>query len=162
MRESMAQLTPKFCANRTVCQYTEEYYLPAASAYLEMARDQGAPGVQRVARRHDLELNWPCLRFGTVNSELDGDSYTVEIHVYLAGLTPDAVLVELYANGIAGGRALRIPMQCVRPLVGAVGGYAYCTRISASRPVSDYTARLMPHRDGLPIPQEDNHILWQH
>jgi starch phosphorylase len=161
MRESMAQLTPQFCANRTVCQYTEEYYLPAAAAYLQMSRDQGAMGVQRVARRYELEQNWPALRFGSVNSELDGDAYSVEVHVYLAGLTPDAVLVEMYADGVAGEQSERIPMQCVRQLVGAIGGYAYCTRIPAHRPVSDYTARLIPHRDGLPIAQEDNHILWQ-
>lgn len=161
MRESMAQLTPQFCANRTVCQYTEEYYLPAAGAYLQMSRDRGAMGVQRVARRYELEQNWPALRFGSVNSSVDGDAYSVEVHVYLAGLTPDAVLLEMYANGLAGAQSVRIPMQCVRPLVGAIGGYAYCCRIPAHRPVSDYTARLIPQRDGLPIPQEDKHILWQ-
>lgn len=161
MRESMAQLTPQFCANRTVCQYTEEYYLPAAGAYLQMSRDRGAMGVQRVARRYELEQNWPALRFGSVNSSVDGDAYSVEVHVYLAGLTPDAVLLEMYANGLAGAQSVRIPMQCLRPLVGAIGGYAYCCRIPAHRPVSDYTARLIPQRDGLPIPQEDKHILWQ-
>jgi starch phosphorylase len=30
MRESMAQLTPRFSANRTVREYTEQHYLPAA------------------------------------------------------------------------------------------------------------------------------------
>ena len=29
MRESMARLTPRFSANRTVREYTEQYYLPA-------------------------------------------------------------------------------------------------------------------------------------
>ena len=33
MRESMAQLTPRFSANRTVREYTEQHYLPAAAAY---------------------------------------------------------------------------------------------------------------------------------
>jgi glucan phosphorylase len=32
MRESMARLTPRFCANRTVRQYTESHYLQAPSA----------------------------------------------------------------------------------------------------------------------------------
>ncbi len=34
IRESMARLTPEFSANRTVREYTERYYLPAAEAYL--------------------------------------------------------------------------------------------------------------------------------
>ena len=32
MRESMARLTPRFSANRAVCEYTEKHYLPAAIA----------------------------------------------------------------------------------------------------------------------------------
>ena len=38
MRESMARLTPRFSANRTVREYTEQHYLPAATAYRERAR----------------------------------------------------------------------------------------------------------------------------
>ena len=33
MRESMARLTPRFSANRAVREYTEQHYVPAASAY---------------------------------------------------------------------------------------------------------------------------------
>jgi glycogen phosphorylase len=33
MRESMARLSPQFSTNRTVREYTEEDYLPAATAY---------------------------------------------------------------------------------------------------------------------------------
>ena len=44
MRESMARLTPRFSANRTVREYTEQHYLPAAAAYRERAADKGAIG----------------------------------------------------------------------------------------------------------------------
>ena len=37
IRESMAALTPEFSANRTVRQYTEEHYIPAATAYARRA-----------------------------------------------------------------------------------------------------------------------------
>ncbi len=37
IRESMARLTPEFSASRTIQEYTEKYYLPAASAYRERA-----------------------------------------------------------------------------------------------------------------------------
>ena len=37
IRESMAVLTPEFSANRTVRQYTEEHYIPAATAYARRA-----------------------------------------------------------------------------------------------------------------------------
>ena len=48
MRESMARLTPRFSANRTVREYTEQYYLPAAAAYRERAANKGAVGRQVV------------------------------------------------------------------------------------------------------------------
>ena len=46
MRESMARLTPRFSANRTVREYTEQHYLPAAAAYRTRAADKGAVGRQ--------------------------------------------------------------------------------------------------------------------
>ena len=33
MRESLARLTPRFSADRTVREYTEQHYLPSAAAY---------------------------------------------------------------------------------------------------------------------------------
>ena len=48
MRESMAQLTPRFSANRTVREYTNSTYLPAAAAYRERAANKGAIGAQMV------------------------------------------------------------------------------------------------------------------
>ena len=58
MRESMANLTPRFSASRAVCEYTEERYLPATAAYGERAADQGAVGRQMVDWQHDLEQKW--------------------------------------------------------------------------------------------------------
>ena len=42
IRESMARLTPRFSANRTVREYTEQRYIPAAAAYRGRAADNGA------------------------------------------------------------------------------------------------------------------------
>ena len=58
IRESMARLTPRFSANRTVREYTEQYYIPAATAYRERAADKGAMGVQMVNWQRALEQNW--------------------------------------------------------------------------------------------------------
>ena len=52
-------------------------------------------------------------------------------------------------------------MKRVRPLVGAIGGYAYTATAPANRPASDYTARIIPQRDGIAAPLEASQILWQ-
>ena len=52
MRESMARLTPRFSANRTVREYTEQRYIPAAAAYRERGcrqRRSGQPDGQLAA-----------------------------------------------------------------------------------------------------------------
>jgi starch phosphorylase len=58
MRESMAQLTPRFSADRAVREYTEQHYLPAAAAYQARVADKGAFGRQMVDWQHSLEQKW--------------------------------------------------------------------------------------------------------
>jgi len=161
MRESMARLTPRFSSNRVVREYTEQYYFPAAAAYRARAADKGANGVQLVNWRHALERTWAALRFGDVKAETDGEQHVFEVQVYLDELDPEAVRVELYANGVNGNAPVRVEMKRVRQLVGATNGYAYRAGVPATRPATDYTARLIPHRDGVAVPLEDDHILWQ-
>ena len=102
MRESMARLTPHFSANRTVREYTEQHYLPAAAAYRERAADKGAMGRRMVDWRHTLEEKWATLRFGDVNVQTKDEQHVFEVQLYLDDLDPEAVRVELYADGVDG------------------------------------------------------------
>ncbi len=52
-------------------------------------------------------------------------------------------------------------MKRVRQLVGATNGYAYHAKVSAARPATDYTARIIPSHDGVDVPLEVGRILWQ-
>ena len=161
MRESMARLTPRFSTNRAVREYTEQYYFPAASAYRARAVDKGAIGVQMVNLRYALKQKWAVLRFGEVKVETDGEHHVFEVQVYLDDLDPKAVRAELYANGVNGALPVRVEMKRVRQLGGATNSYAYRAGVPAARPATDYTARLIPHRDDGAVPLEDAHILWQ-
>ena len=84
-----------------------------------------------------------------------------EAHVYLDELDPNAVQVELYADGVDGDGPVRQEMKRVRQLVGAAGGYAYSARVDATRPPTDYTARAIPCCAGVAVPLEAARILWQ-
>ena len=161
MRESMARLTPRFAANRTVRQYAEERYLPAAAAYRSRAADGGAVAGQLVEWRHGLDQGWSTLRFGEVRVETRGEQHLFEVQVHLEGLAPEAVRVELYADGVEGTAAVQQQMTRVRRVPGAPGPYLYGGAVSAARPPGDYTPRVIPYRDGVAIPLEDARILWQ-
>jgi starch phosphorylase len=161
MRESMARLTPRFSASRAVREYTEQHYLPAAAAYQVRSARQGASGQQLVAWQHSLAQHWATLRFGAVKSETRGEQHVFEAELFLSGLDPQAVLVELYADGVSGGIPVRQEMKQVRPLAGAPGGYVYSAAVSAARPPTDYAARVIPCCAGVAVPLEEARILWQ-
>jgi glycogen phosphorylase len=161
MRESMARLTPRFSTNRAVREYTEQHYLPAASAYRKRAADNGAIGMRMVDWRHTLEQKWGALRFGEMKVEVDGGQQLFEIQVYLADLDPGTVRVELYADGVGDDAPVRQEMKRAGKPGGAANGRTYRARVPATRPASDYTARLIPRLDGVAVPLEAGRILWQ-
>lgn len=159
MRESMAQLTPRFSTNRATREYTEQHYLPASSAYRERAADQGKLGMEMIDWRQKLERNWQQLRFGELKTETSDGQHVFEVQVYLGDLSPEEVRLELYAEGVNHDAKEVHKMQHLRQ--DAAGGSVYCVRIPDSRPLTDYTARLLPYRTGVALPLEAPHILWQ-
>ncbi len=161
MRESMARLTPLFSASRTVCEYTEKRYLPAASAYRERADKKGAVGGEMVNWEHALNEHWGTIHFGEVKIETNEKQHVFEVQVYLNDLDPKAVRAELYADGVNGGGPVRQEMKRVGQRAGRSAGYTYSAAVSAVRPPADYTVRLIPHCEGVAIPLEDPRILWQ-
>jgi starch phosphorylase len=160
IRESMGRLTPRFSSNRTVRMYTEQYYIPAARAYRERAADKGVMGTQLVHWQRALEQNWSNLRFGEVKVAGDGEKHVFDVQVYLSGLDPNTVRVELYAEGLNGDESVRQEMTRGQQLVGA-NNYVYTAEVPAARPATDYTARVIPHRSGAVVPLEAARILWQ-
>jgi starch phosphorylase len=161
MRESMARLTPRFSANRAVREYTEQHYLPAAITYRKRAENKGAEGRQVIDWRHAVEQKWAALHFGEVKIESNGKQHVFEVQVYLNDLDPKAVRVELYADGVNADGPVLQEMKLARQPSGSSGGYVYSASVPAGRPAADYTARVIPHCNGVAVPLEDAHILWQ-
>jgi starch phosphorylase len=161
MRESMARLTPRFAASRTVTEYTDQHYLPAASAYRARAANQGAAARQLVDWRNKLAPHWGALRFGAVTVKTEGERHFIRVDVFLKDLGPDSVRVEVYAEGLQGEDPVRQEMTRLHALPGDASGFTYSATVSSARPATDYTPRIMPHFDGLAAPLEAGWILWQ-
>jgi starch phosphorylase len=160
MRESMARLTPRFSAERAVREYVEQQYLPAAAALHQRVANMGAVGRQMVDWQHRLEAAWARLQFGDVSVETRGAQHVFEVQVDLGDLDPEAVRIELYADGISGSTFVR-QMTRIRQLTGASGAFVYRAAVPSTRPASAYTARVIPYFDGVPVPLEAAHIRWQ-
>jgi glycogen phosphorylase len=158
MRASMAELTGQFSATRTVREYTEKFYLPAAKGYAERSADKGAIGDQMARWCQDLVDKWSALRFGEIKIRTDNGKHVFEAQVYLNGLSCDAVRVELYASG---DPPVRVEMRPLQQLVGTGHAWAYAAEVAADRPASDYTARIVPSHPGAAVPLEAAEIVWQ-
>jgi len=161
MRESMAQLTPRFSASRAVREYSEQHYLPAAAAYRERAANKGAVGKQVVDWQHEVDRKWSSLRFGNLRVETNADHHVFEVEIFLNDLDQNAVRVELYADGINAGDPVRVEMKCAQQLPDSSRRCVYHATVSATRQAGDYTARVMPQRAGAAVPLESARILWQ-
>ncbi|MCE5318077.1 MAG: alpha-glucan family phosphorylase [Parachlamydia sp.] len=156
IRESMAGLTAQFSANRCVREYTEKYYLPAAAAF--KART-GSLSTQIVDWRHALSQKWSALRFSSLKTETKGNRHAFELQLYLNGLDPSMVQVEIYAEG---NPPLSQPMKLVRSLSGDPSTFVYTASVPSSHSVTDYTARVVPFHGSACVPLENSLILWQH
>ncbi len=161
MRESMAQLTPRFSANRTVREYTEQHYLPAAAAYQTRSANNGTLGKQIIDWQQAVDREWDSLRFGEVRVQSNPEHHVFEVDFFLNNLDADAVRIELFANGIDGGDPVREMMKYVGPKTEASDWYTYQATIWAARPPSDFTARAIPQHTGVSVPLECTRILWQ-
>ncbi len=158
MRESMARLAPQFSAGRAVRQYTEQHYIPAAAAYRQRANDQGVAGKRIVDWQHTLAQQWSGLRLGQMKVQNAPNQRKYAVEVFLGELSPDAVRVELFANGLNGQPPEVHEMAPAGP---EGGGSVYATLLPAHRPASDYTVRVVPRHPGVAVPQEQASILWQ-
>ncbi|HLK20433.1 MAG TPA: alpha-glucan family phosphorylase [Bryobacteraceae bacterium] len=154
MRESMAQLTPVYSANRTVREYTEKHYLQAADAYARRAADGGKLGAAIAGWQTQVARHWDEVRFGAVEEKSEGGQWVFNAQVFLGALDPGAVRVELYADGIAGGEAFRQSMSRGE-------GDWYSARVAATRDARDFTVRVMGEHADAAVPLEAGEILWQ-
>lgn len=179
VRESMARLTPQYSANRCVREYTEQHYIPAATAYHARAASNDTLAKQHTDQRHTFDAAWSNISFGPVTIDSNNTAHTFTAHVNLAGLDSRAVTVELFASPVTSGEAAtRITMQCQpasapspqasdgshpapASAINAREAITYTAQAPSTRAASDYTIRLTPNHAALATPLEDRRILWQ-
>ena len=159
MRKSMATLTPQFSANRTVREYTENYYLPAATNYLKRAAGKGAVGKEIADEQHELENKWNEIKIADVKSTSVENGYSFTASIFLNGIDKDKILVELYAGAKDGMNTEHIKMNEQQS---NGNEQLFFAKITTKRTATDYTVRVIPNYESISVPLENNLILWQH
>jgi len=159
VRESMARLTPTYSANRAVREYTENYYLHGAESYRKRAANQGEIGKQIAAWQKALKKHWDQLQFMEQKIETRDGKHQFTYSIYLDGLDPESVKVQLYANGLNGNSFFLQDLE--RDSKQREHIYLYRTSVPASRPATDFTARIIPYFPDVHVPLAASQILWQ-
>jgi starch phosphorylase len=153
----MAALTPRFSATRTVREYTEAQYLPAAAAYAARA-SQCAPAF--LAWQAAIARHWKDVRFAAAKVTPEAGELRFEVEVCLGGLEPSTVRVELYAEAPGGGPAFTREMEPCAAAGADAGLHSFVARAPADRPAADFTARVRPFHP-LALAPETCRIVWQ-
>jgi starch phosphorylase len=161
IRESMARLTPEFSATRAIREYTENHYLPAAFGYHERAAGDSALGMGLLHWQQDIDRHWNTVRFGTLGIETHDGQHFFQVKVLPGNLNPDQLTVELYADSVQAGKPAIEAMTAPEPSPDSPGVLTYSAHVSATRPASDYTARIIPHHPNASVPLEAEQIIWQ-
>jgi starch phosphorylase len=160
MRESMARLTGQYSANRSVREYAERFYLPAAEAYAKRTEDHGKLATEIRKWQTELRTHWSEIHFHEIESNQNENECHIRASVYLGDICPEHVRVELYADNTDSAPFVQ-KMSQVSELVGVQGGFAFETTVPGARPASDYTIRIVAALDTLSVPLEEPLILWQ-
>jgi len=160
IRQSMSVLTPRFSANRTVREYTESHYLPAAENYVKRANEKGAAGKRIVTTMVAIREKWNEIEFGEQQTNPVAGGYLINIQVGLNAIEPALVQVELYAEKTAHSGIERIAMKCLTSINNGKE-LIYQALVITTRPAGDYSVRVIPKYEDVSVPLEDNLIRWQ-
>ena len=160
IRASMADLVPRFSANRMLGDYVGGLYGPAAASFAARDGDGGALGEELEAWRQALETHWPQVHFGALEVAAGERGLDFRVAVYLGEIAPDAVRVELYAEPLGDGDAVVIGMRRVDTLPSALNGYLYHAAVATPRSPGDFTPRVVPFHPAARVPLECPLIRW--
>ncbi len=91
MRESMARLTGQYSANRSVREYTERLYLPAAESFVKRTQNHGELAVQIRKSQTELRAHWSEIHLHGIELKQQDEQFVIQAQIYLGAIPPEHV-----------------------------------------------------------------------
>ena len=161
MRASLKRLTPYFSTSRMMKEYVEKMYLPAADAYGRRIADNCRLAGELHSWEMTLQQHWHGIHWGNLEVDAESDGWSFDVQVYLGGIQPDLVQVQLYADPTDSDTTVVQEMERRESIPGSVNGYHYYARVVTGRSATDYTQRIIAKHPEAIIPGEMNLIFWR-
>jgi starch phosphorylase len=168
MKASINNLCHFFNSHRMVREYTDRFYIPAATRRRELAGDSLGRARSLAAWKVRVKENWPQVRAevldGVALTELPvGSEVRARARVRLGSLTPEEVTVELYLGQVdADNDLVNAQAAAMSPVqLDDTGSWVYEAKAVCSRSgLHGYTVRVLPRHADLTTPFLPGLIAW--
>ena len=161
IRDSMYTLTPAFGGARMMKDYLDKAYLPLARMVRERLNDNCAKARAMNEWSRTLHARWSTLHIGKPTISQNDATWNVVVPVHMGEVPPSSVRVEMFADAGAELAPEVILLHQEHAIPGASNGYVYAGAVAASRPMDDYTVRVVAHHPDAVLPAELPLIAWQ-
>jgi starch phosphorylase len=166
MKSAMQSLGPVFNTNRMIEEYTRRFYIPASIGGSEMKADDFALARKRAQWDNKIAQNWHQIKIVSYNDTMKyemklDETVTINARIYLAGLMPDDVCVQVYSGNMDTNRVLSDPIIFeMEPMSKEGNDFIY--KLDAKLTHVGYCAyaiRIIPKYDNRPQYLPDR-IIW--
>jgi starch phosphorylase len=161
IRDSMGKLTPIFGGARMMHDYVEAY-MPLSKAVRARLKDGCALAKSMNQWCRTLHSRWQSLHIGKAIVSQADSTWHISVPVYLGEVLPDSVRVEMFADATAEFAPEAVLLHREQAIAGSTNGYVYAGVVSSSRPLEDFTVRVVPYHPNAFLPAELPLIAWQH
>ena len=162
IRASMGRLTPVFGGARMMSDYLEQAYLPLAKSVRARLKDRCSQAKAMNLWSRTLHSRWSSLHVGRPVASKTDSTWHIVAPVYLGELAADSVRVEMFADQTAEYAPEVIMLHQEHAIAGSTNGFIFAGAISSTRPLEDYTVRVVPYHPNAYLPAELPLIAWQH
>jgi glycogen phosphorylase len=163
IRRSTSKLTPVFGGARMIHDYVEKAYLPLAKAVHERLKDKCAQAKAMNQWSRTLHSRWQDIHIDNPTiTQSDATTWQLKVSVLLGEIAPGSVRVELFAAATAGFAPEVILLHQEHAIPGSINGYIFAGEVASSRPLGNFTVRVVPYHPNAFLPAELPLIAWQH
>jgi len=166
-KRSMATITPRFNSQRMLGEYVEKFYAPADQQWRKKSAEAFAAARRLAAWKQKVRHAWPKVRLRRVDTPVKRIPYGASLHfelaVYLDGLAPEDVAVELLLSRPGVESRQRPPRRLRLEYRGPGEGGESLFALDFTPDVCgklDYRLRVYPHHELLTHPFEMGMMLW--
>lgn len=160
VRDSMAELAPRFSSNRMLREYFQTAYCPAATGFARRTADGASLARELRAWAEALESRWSQIRLSNLDCRISSNRLRFSVQVYLGEVPENSVSVELYANPNPGEEDFASVRMERSGQIGGANAYLYIAEVATQRDPGDFTPRVVPFHPDARVPLELNLVSW--